>query len=73
MMVVLVPASSFHTHAHTLQAGVPMLVMLATGTDDLRMPSTGMWEIMCRDHNGGVHPGEADGGGRGGDAGRGRA
>ena len=45
-----------------MQAGVPMLVMLATGADDLRKPSTGMWEIMCRDHNGGVKPGEADAG-----------
>ena len=37
-----------------------MLVMLATNAENLRKPSSEMWEIMCRDHNGGVQPGEAD-------------
>ncbi|GAX75879.1 hypothetical protein CEUSTIGMA_g3322.t1 [Chlamydomonas eustigma] len=38
------------------EAGVPALVFLATGGDDLRKPGTGMWELLCKEHNGGIIP-----------------
>jgi len=31
--------------------------MLATGDDDYRKPSTGMWDLFCGTLNGGVQPG----------------
>jgi hypothetical protein len=40
-----------------LQAGVPALVMFATGSDDFRKPGMGMWQYFIEHLNGGVQPG----------------